>query len=80
MLDITPINENNQGHGYWEVYHDNGQLYYKGNYVDGKEHGYWEEYWDNGQLRYKGNYVNGNRGGYWEYYYNGQLRFKRYYI
>jgi len=48
--DITPLNENNQPHGYWESYYSNGNLSYKGNYVDGKEHGYWEEYYYNGNL------------------------------
>ena len=50
---ITPRNENNQPHGYWERYYSNGQLMYKGNYVDGKPHGYWEEYYNNGKLNYK---------------------------
>jgi antitoxin component YwqK of YwqJK toxin-antitoxin module len=79
--DITPYNENNQAHGYWERYYSNGKLWFKRNYVDGKEHGYWEWYHYNGKLAYKGNYKNGIRHGYWEYYYsNGKLNQIRYYI
>ena len=78
--NIKPYNEQGERHGYWETYYSNGQLSYKGNYVNGKEHGYWESYYDNGQLDYKGNYVNGNRHGYWEEYWsNGQLYSKGYY-
>ena len=78
--DITPYNEQGELHGYWESYYDNGQLDYKGNYVNGNRHGYWEDYYDNGQLSSKGNYLNGEQHGYWEDYYpNGQLWFKGYY-
>jgi len=55
--DIKPYNENNQRHGYWEEYHSNGQLWHKGNYVNGKEHGYWEGYYDNGDLKNKTYYI-----------------------
>ena len=77
---INLYNDKGEPHGYWEGYYTNGQLSYKGNYVNGKQHGYWESYYDNGQLDYKGNYVNGNRHGYWEEYWsNGQLYSKGYY-
>ena len=49
--DIKPYNENDKEHGYWELYHSNGNLIYKGNYVDGKQHCYWEECNDN-QINY----------------------------
>ena len=74
---INLFDENGNRHGLWESYYDNGQLYFKANYVNGKEHGYWESYYDNGQLFYKGNYVNGEPHGYWDY---GQLDNKIYYI
>jgi antitoxin component YwqK of YwqJK toxin-antitoxin module len=77
---INLFDENGKRHGYWEIYHDNGELAYKANYVNGKEHGYWEEYCSNGQLYLKGNYVNGKAHGYFEsYYYNGQLHYKGFY-
>jgi antitoxin component YwqK of YwqJK toxin-antitoxin module len=74
---INLYNEKGERHGYWEIYHDNGQLCYKGNYVNDNRHGYWESYYRNGQLESKGNYVNGQRHGYWEdYYSDGQLYYK----
>ena len=57
---INLYDEKGNRHGYWESYHDNGQLYYKGNYVNGNRHGYWERYWSNGDLIYKGFYDMGN--------------------
>jgi antitoxin component YwqK of YwqJK toxin-antitoxin module len=51
--NIKPRNENNQPHGYFEYYYDNGELYYKGNYVNGIRHGYWEGYNYNGELENK---------------------------
>jgi antitoxin component YwqK of YwqJK toxin-antitoxin module len=77
---INLYNAKGEKHGYWEDYYDNGNLYSKGNYVDGKQHGYWEYYWSNGNLSYKGNYVDGKEHGYWEeYYYNGKLYYKGFY-
>ena len=80
--NITPINDKGERHGYWEVYYSNGQLYTKGNYVNGKPHGSWEVYYDNGLLSSKGNYVAGKLHGSWEFYYynNGKLKSKIYYI
>jgi antitoxin component YwqK of YwqJK toxin-antitoxin module len=77
---INLYNDKGEKHGYWESYYNNGQLWYKGNYVNGQQHGYWESYFDNGQLWYKGNYINGNRHGYWECYrYNGNKFYVGYY-
>jgi antitoxin component YwqK of YwqJK toxin-antitoxin module len=74
------INDKGQRHGYWEVYYDNGQLYFKGDYVNGQRHGYSEEYHPNGKLEYKGNYVNGKKHGHWEFYYlSGLFNCERYY-
>jgi len=57
-----------QRHGYWEEYHSNGKLIFRGNYINGKRNGYWEWYYYNGRLGYKGSYLNGRRNGYWEEY------------
>ena len=76
-MEKNQTNQYGNPNGYWETYYGNGELSYKGNYVNGIRHGYWEDYYSNGQLCYKGNYVNGNRHGYWEYYHdNGQLCYK----
>ena len=53
MIDINQCDINSKPHGYWEVYHDNGKLWYSGNYVNGEEYGYWVEYHDNGKLQLK---------------------------
>ncbi len=39
------------------LYYPNGQLRYKGNFVNGKQHGYWEWYNYNGQLKEKTYYI-----------------------
>jgi antitoxin component YwqK of YwqJK toxin-antitoxin module len=71
---INLYDEKGKRHGLWEEYYSNGQLSYKGNYVNGEEHGLWERYYFNGQLWYKGNYVNRKEHGYWEWYFdNGDL-------
>ena len=75
--NIEPINDKGQRHGYWEYYHPNGTLMYKGNYVNGNRYDYWESYYGNDKLEFKGNFFNGNRHGYWESYCsNGDLFYK----
>lgn len=79
MVEITPINNKGEKHGYWERYRENGNLWYKGCYVHGKAYGYWEWYYANGKLFYKGYYVHNELFGYWEVYrLNGELCTKRY--
>jgi antitoxin component YwqK of YwqJK toxin-antitoxin module len=71
---INLYNERGEKHGYWEEYWSNGQLLWKGNFVNGNRDGYWEWYYTHGQLISKGRYVNDKREGYWEdYYSSGQL-------
>ena len=55
--DISTYNEQSEKHGYWEWYYKNGQLWDKGNYINGKRHGYWEFYYRNGQLKSKTYYI-----------------------
>ena len=50
--DITPRNKDGKPHGYWELYYSNGQLWYKGNYVNGEYDGLWEYYHNNGKVLY----------------------------
>ena len=77
---INLYNEKGERHGVWESYHDNGQLSYRGSYVNGKSHGVWESYYDTGQLYYRGSYVNGKSHGVWESYYDtGQLHYRKEY-
>ena len=55
--------------GYWESFHDNGQLSEKGNYNDGLRVGVWVSYHDNGKLWVRGKYTkDGTRDASWEYF------------
>ncbi len=67
--NIKPYNEEGQRHGYWETYYTNGQVDYKGEYINGKRHGYWESYCEGGELWFKGTYDMGKHVGYWEFTY-----------
>jgi len=55
--DITPRNNKEQKHGYWEVYWASGDLAYKGFFQNGKKVGYNEQhqyYWyTDGKIRHK---------------------------
>ena len=80
IQDKQPYNEKGQRHGYWELYHSNGKLAYKGIYINGEDYGLRERYFSNGQLRYKGNFINNKLYGLWEgYYSNGKIDYKEYY-
>ena len=55
--------------GYWESFHDNGQLSEKGNYNDGLKVGVWKSYHNNGKLWVRGKYTkDGTRDASWEYF------------
>jgi len=41
---INKNNKNNERHGYWEKYYADGQLWFKGNYINGNRTGWWEYY------------------------------------
>jgi antitoxin component YwqK of YwqJK toxin-antitoxin module len=42
--------KNDLRHGYWERYHPNGNLWWKGNYINGEPDGYWEWYDPNSNI------------------------------
>jgi antitoxin component YwqK of YwqJK toxin-antitoxin module len=44
-------------------YHDNGQLFYKGDFKNGEKEGSWVTYHKNGQLYYKGDFKDGKKEG-----------------
>ena len=52
------------------VYHDNGQLWYRENYKDGKQDGLHEGFWSNGQLWIRTNYKDGKEDGLHERFYD----------
>jgi len=55
--DITPRNDNNQAHGYWEYYWTNGKLHFKCVYINGKVNGFEDYYWSDGKITYKRYYL-----------------------
>jgi antitoxin component YwqK of YwqJK toxin-antitoxin module len=54
---MNQLNKNNNKDGHWEQYWSNGNLWYKGIYLNGKEHGYWELYSDENKVIDKKYYV-----------------------
>ena len=69
--------KNGKRDGAWIGYHENGQLWWKGNYRNGKREGAYVQYHENGQFSVKGNYKNDERKGLWvSYHKTGQLHFK----
>ena len=58
MKNITPLNQKNNAHGYWEWYWANDSILCKCFYNNGKEIGYEESYyyWSN-KLRGKTYYI-----------------------
>jgi antitoxin component YwqK of YwqJK toxin-antitoxin module len=80
---MNQLNEKGQRHGYCKIYHNNGNIWYKGFFKNDLRHGYWERYWSNGNLLSKGNYNNGEPDGYWEWYCynnNGSIIEKEFYL
>ena len=39
--DITPKNNKDQRHDFWISYYSDGNLSYKGQYINGNYYGYW---------------------------------------
>jgi len=51
--NITPLNEKNQRHGYWEYYYADGSLMFKSYYINDRLNGYIETYYKtNRELRF----------------------------
>ncbi len=66
---MNEYNDKGLKEGYWERYYSNGNLNYRGNYINDTKNGYWEvHYYVNGNLCRSGNYINDNKNGYWEMY------------
>jgi len=59
--------------GPWVQYHDNGQLFSKGDYKNGKQEGPWVFYFDDGRLWMKGALQDGRRHGRWVHYDGSKL-------
>ena len=78
--DLRPYDEEGFPHGYWEIYYDNGQLDYRGEFINDLKHGLHESYLRDGRLFSIGTYNMGKKVGIWfEYRHNGRLRKKLFY-
>ena len=60
--------------GVVKYFRENGQLNFRGNFVDGKQEGPFEIFHENGQLSLSGNLVDGKKdGSFKKFYENGGL-------
>ena len=62
-------------------YHDNGELKFEGEYLNGKRNRKGKKYYDIGILKFEDEYLNGERNGKWQkYHQNSELRFEGEYL
>ena len=57
LLARGEANDNDEPHGYWERYTSDGDIWYKGNWKDGKQDVYWERLMPYSRLRRKEFYI-----------------------
>jgi antitoxin component YwqK of YwqJK toxin-antitoxin module len=67
MQDKRPLNDKNQAHGYWEVYYPNGNLHFKGLFVNSHVVGPYEAFYEKGGFIIKANFFNGKTYGFCEH-------------
>ena len=66
------------GTGKVKEYYNEGELYFEGEYLNGKRNGKGKEYNDNGKLKFEGEYLKGKKNGKGKEYseYDGKLTFE----
>jgi len=68
-------NKDGLADGYYKKYYDNGDIFVKSAYKNGKLEGLGRTYYKNGQVEWEVNYINGKEeGNYKEYYKGGELK------
>ena len=73
--------ELNNGKGEARQYWRNGEIYFKGEYINGRNNKKGKEYYYNGKLRFIGEYLEGKKNGKGkDYDFNGDLVFKGEYL
>ena len=45
IQNIIPYNNKNKAHGLWLNYYNKGNLFFKGQFINGIRHGYWMDNW-----------------------------------
>jgi antitoxin component YwqK of YwqJK toxin-antitoxin module len=53
------LNENNEMHGIYQIWHRNGRIFVRINYQDGFRHGLYERWYSDGSLQARHYYKNG---------------------
>jgi antitoxin component YwqK of YwqJK toxin-antitoxin module len=74
------LNENNQYHGLYELWHPNGQIWIRCNYQNGLRHSLYEHWYLNGQIRIRCTFKNDRFHSLYESWYpDGSLEYRRNY-
>ncbi len=60
-MNSEKINEIKNGNGIVIEHHDNGDLKFKGEYLNGEKNGKGKEYYKGGEIKYEGEYLKGKR-------------------
>ncbi|MFM9945597.1 MAG: hypothetical protein ACKVQB_10235 [Bacteroidia bacterium] len=75
ILDEKYEMKNNNLHGYYVEYFNNGNKYREGNYYEGEKEGVWRQYYINKQIYKEEYYVKGEREGTVRYFHpNGKIK------
>ena len=68
-------------YGKGKEFYDTGELFFEGQFLNGKRNGTGKEYYKNGRIGYVGEYSNGKENGKGiEYYDNGEILFEGEYL
>jgi len=68
-------NSGGQGEGLWEWFYENGNIYRRAPYKEGKEDGIAEVFYENGNIEWRTTYKEGKEDGIEEWFYeNGNIR------
>jgi antitoxin component YwqK of YwqJK toxin-antitoxin module len=74
------LNENNQLHGLYESWYQNGQIFIRSNHQNNLLHGLYEEWYPGGQIFICCNYQNNLRHGLYEIWYEPGSLYHRHYF
>lgn len=79
--DRVGVEGQNERHGVWMSYYQNGQVSFQGRYWHDRREGEWTWYYPNGQRKIAGLYLNGEPHGKWIYWHpTGQKELEGQYI
>ena len=74
------VNTGSPANGIRELFHHNGLLQVRGEYVEGRQEGLWQIFYGNGKLKESGHFENGEQVGQWKFFHkDGRLKEKKNY-